>query len=69
MFLQMLLPIYLAAVTVDLEFNGSDYRVPLYMCGGGTIPLIITWLDHGMSMVLQQHHDYRLQLKSLTLVP
>jgi hypothetical protein len=24
--------------------------VPLYMCGGGTIPLIIAWLDHGMSM-------------------
>ena len=24
--------------------------VPLYLCGGGTIPLLITWLDHGMSM-------------------
>jgi uncharacterized membrane protein YraQ (UPF0718 family) len=24
--------------------------VPLYMCGGGTIPLLVTWLDHGMSM-------------------
>jgi uncharacterized membrane protein YraQ (UPF0718 family) len=24
--------------------------VPLYMCGGGTIPLLITWLDNGMSM-------------------
>jgi uncharacterized membrane protein YraQ (UPF0718 family) len=24
--------------------------VPLYMCGGGTIPLLITWLDHGMNM-------------------
>lgn len=24
--------------------------VPLYMCGGGTIPLLMTWLDHGMSM-------------------
>ncbi len=24
--------------------------VPLYLCGGGTIPLIMTWLDHGMSM-------------------
>jgi uncharacterized membrane protein YraQ (UPF0718 family) len=23
--------------------------VPLYMCGGGTIPLLITWLDYGMS--------------------
>jgi uncharacterized membrane protein YraQ (UPF0718 family) len=24
--------------------------VPLYMCGGGTIPLLTAWLDHGMSM-------------------
>jgi uncharacterized membrane protein YraQ (UPF0718 family) len=24
--------------------------VPLYMCGGGTIPLLQAWLDHGMSM-------------------
>jgi uncharacterized protein len=24
--------------------------VPLYLCGGGTIPLLMTWLDHGMSM-------------------
>ncbi|MDR0444580.1 MAG: permease [Treponema sp.] len=24
--------------------------VPLYMCGGGTIPLLQTWLHHGMSM-------------------
>jgi uncharacterized protein len=24
--------------------------VPLYMCGGGTIPLLIAWLDSGMSM-------------------
>jgi uncharacterized protein len=24
--------------------------VPIYMCGGGTIPLLITWLDHGMSL-------------------
>lgn len=24
--------------------------VPLYMCGGGTIPLLMTWLDHGMNM-------------------
>jgi uncharacterized membrane protein YraQ (UPF0718 family) len=24
--------------------------VPLYMCGGGTIPLLQTWLQHGMSM-------------------
>lgn len=23
--------------------------VPLYMCGGGTVPLLATWLDHGMS--------------------
>jgi uncharacterized membrane protein YraQ (UPF0718 family) len=20
------------------------------MCGGGTVPLLMTWLDHGMSM-------------------
>ncbi|MDR0635917.1 MAG: permease [Treponema sp.] len=24
--------------------------VPLYMCGGGTIPLLMAWLDSGMSM-------------------
>lgn len=24
--------------------------VPLYMCGGGTIPLLMLWLDEGMSM-------------------
>ena len=24
--------------------------VPLYMCGGGTIPLLLAWLDSGMSM-------------------
>jgi uncharacterized protein len=24
--------------------------VPLYMCGGGTIPLIMAWIDHGLSM-------------------
>jgi uncharacterized membrane protein YraQ (UPF0718 family) len=24
--------------------------VPLYMCGGGTIPLLMDWLDRGMSM-------------------
>jgi uncharacterized protein len=24
--------------------------VPLYMCGGGTIPILMAWLDHGMSM-------------------
>ena len=24
--------------------------VPLYMCGGGTIPLLMAWLDNGMSL-------------------
>ena len=24
--------------------------VPLYLCGGGTIPLLMAWLDHGMSL-------------------
>lgn len=24
--------------------------VPLYMCGGGTIPLLMAWLEHGMGM-------------------
>jgi len=24
--------------------------VPLYMCGGGTIPLLAAWLEHGMSL-------------------
>jgi uncharacterized membrane protein YraQ (UPF0718 family) len=24
--------------------------VPLYVCGGGTIPLLMAWLDNGMSM-------------------
>lgn len=23
--------------------------VPLYMCGGGTVPLLVAWLEHGMS--------------------
>lgn len=23
--------------------------VPLYVCGGGTIPLLMAWLEHGMS--------------------
>lgn len=40
---------------------GSEYRgfgllmaatigVPLYMCGGGTIPLLLAWLENGMSL-------------------
>ena len=24
--------------------------VPLYACGGGTIPILINWLDNGMSL-------------------
>ena len=24
--------------------------VPLYVCGGGTIPLLMAWLESGMSM-------------------
>jgi len=24
--------------------------VPLYVCGGGTIPLLITWMENGMSL-------------------
>jgi uncharacterized membrane protein YraQ (UPF0718 family) len=24
--------------------------VPLYVCGGGTIPLLITWMESGMSL-------------------
>jgi uncharacterized membrane protein YraQ (UPF0718 family) len=28
----------------------ASIGVPLYMCGGGTIPLIKAWLDSGMSM-------------------
>jgi uncharacterized membrane protein YraQ (UPF0718 family) len=24
--------------------------VPLYMCGGGTIPLLMGWMQNGMSM-------------------
>ncbi|MCL2043600.1 MAG: permease [Treponema sp.] len=28
----------------------STIGVPLYICGGGTIPLIITWMHSGMSM-------------------
>lgn len=24
--------------------------VPLYVCGGGTIPLLLAWLEHGMSL-------------------
>jgi uncharacterized membrane protein YraQ (UPF0718 family) len=29
---------------------GATLGVPLYMCGGGTIPLIGEWLESGMSM-------------------
>jgi len=28
----------------------STIGVPLYVCGGGTIPLLVEWLDAGMSM-------------------
>ena len=28
---------------------GATIGVPLYMCGGGTIPLLMVWLEEGMS--------------------
>ena len=28
----------------------STIGVPLYTCGGGTIPLLVEWLNAGMSM-------------------
>jgi uncharacterized membrane protein YraQ (UPF0718 family) len=31
-------------------FMAATIGVPLYMCGGGTIPLLQTWLWNGMSM-------------------
>ncbi len=31
-------------------FMAATIGVPLYMCGGGTIPLLETWLYEGMSM-------------------
>ena len=31
-------------------FMAATIGVPLYMCGGGTIPLLQTWLYNGMSM-------------------
>lgn len=31
-------------------FMAATIGVPLYMCGGGTIPLLQTWLYEGMSM-------------------
>lgn len=30
-------------------FIAATIGIPLYMCGGGTIPLLIQWLDSGMS--------------------
>ncbi|MBN2879860.1 MAG: permease [Clostridia bacterium] len=29
---------------------GSVLGVPLYFCGGGSIPLILSWMNNGMSM-------------------
>ena len=29
---------------------GASIGVPLYVCGGGTIPLLIAWMHHGMSL-------------------
>jgi hypothetical protein len=29
---------------------GASIGVPLYVCGGGTIPLLIAWMQHGMSL-------------------
>ena len=28
----------------------ASMGVPLYVCGGGTIPLLISWIDRGMSL-------------------
>ncbi|MDR0447053.1 MAG: permease [Treponema sp.] len=28
----------------------ASVGVPLYVCGGGTIPLLISWMGHGMSL-------------------
>jgi uncharacterized membrane protein YraQ (UPF0718 family) len=28
----------------------ASIGVPLYVCGGGTIPLLISWMHHGMSL-------------------
>ena len=29
---------------------GASIGVPLYVCGGGTIPMLIAWMQHGMSL-------------------
>ena len=29
---------------------GATIGVPLYVCGGGSIPLLIAWMHHGMSL-------------------
>lgn len=50
---------YVPAETMTALFGGNEafgvfmaatIGVPLYMCGGGTIPLLQTWLYEGMSM-------------------
>lgn len=51
--------VYSAALGTTALFGGNEafgvfmaatIGVPLYMCGGGTIPLLQTWLYEGMSM-------------------
>ncbi|MCR5406372.1 MAG: permease [Lachnospiraceae bacterium] len=50
---------YIPADAISFVFGGSKawgvlmastVGVPLYVCGGGTIPIIKTWLENGMSI-------------------
>ncbi len=39
-------------IPIAASFAAKGVReegVPMYVCGGGTIPLLMTWLNHGMS--------------------
>ena len=50
---------YVPEKTITMLFGGNEawgvlmaatIGVPLYVCGGGTIPILQTWLAHGMSL-------------------
>lgn len=57
--LSALFQMYVPAEIMTLLFGGNEYfgvlmaatiGIPLYACGGGTIPLLQVWLQNGMSM-------------------
>lgn len=57
--LSALFQMYVPAEIITLLFGGNEafgvlmaatIGIPLYVCGGGTIPLLQVWLQNGMSM-------------------